>query len=102
MSRIMIQRKLEKLCDHVYFQPTSNTKLVYPCIVYNRSSNDNRYGNDGLYLRFKSYEATVISIDPDSEITDELERTFPYTSFTRQFITDNLRHDVLTIYDAQS
>lgn len=92
----------ETLCTvlgskHVYFQPPSSVKMVYPAIVYSRNKIENRHANDDIYSQSKSYTITVIDKDPDSEIVERVSM-LPYCSFDRHFTSDNLNHDVFTIY----
>ncbi len=92
----------ELLCEtlgsrHVYFQPPSSIKMVYPAIVYSRNRIEKRHANDAIYKRLNSYTVTVIDKDPDSEIVERVS-TLPYCSFDRHFTSDNLNHDTFTIY----
>lgn len=92
----------ETLCTvlgskHVYFQPPSSVKMVYPAIVYSRNKIENRHANDDIYSQSKSYTITVIDKDPDSEIVERVSM-LPYCSFDSHFTSDNLNHDVFTIY----
>ena len=82
---------------NVYFQPPESVKLDYPCIIYERSGIRNNSANNKLYLKHKSYTVTFISEDPDSEIPDKLLE-LPYCGFDRHFTSDNLNHDVFTLY----
>jgi len=44
------------------------------------------------------YEVTIIYKDPDNNLTDEILEHFMYSGFERHFTSDNLNHDVLSIY----
>ena len=92
----------EILCDvlgsrHVYFQPPNSVKMVYPAIVYSRNSIGNNFANDSVYKQFLGYTVTVIDEDPDSEIVERISK-LPMCRFDRNFVSDNLNHDVFTIY----
>lgn len=92
----------EILCDilgsrHVYFQPPSSVKMVYPAIVYSRNSISNDFANNLVYKQSLGYTVTVIDEDPDSEIVEKVSK-LPMCSFDRHFTSDNLNHDVFTIY----
>ena len=52
--------------NHVYFQPPETAKIIYPCIVYNLSSADQRYADNRLYKKRDRYEITIITKDADS------------------------------------
>lgn len=82
---------------NVYFQPPESVKLKYPCIVYERSDIFSYKADNKKYLINKRYTVTVIDEDPDSELPDKLMQ-LDYCSFNRHFVSDNLNHDVFTIY----
>ena len=82
----------------VYFQPPENLKLKYPCIVFDRTNALTMYADNNAYQTTKRYTVTLISKTADNEdILDKL-LVFPMSTYDRQFITDNLVHDVFSIY----
>lgn len=83
--------------SNVYFQPPSNLVMQYPCIVYARANEDQRYANGLPYSRQKQYSITVIDKDPDS-LTPDKVGGLPMSSFSRHFKADNLNHDVFNLY----
>ncbi len=83
--------------DHVYFQPPSNIRLKYPCIIYNKSYGDTKYADNNPYIFNIRYQITVIDRDPDSQIPG-LIAMLPMCSADRCYISDNLNHDVFNIY----
>lgn len=90
------------LCDilgtpYCYFQPDTNIKLRYPCIVYERSTGDTRFAGNAAYTFTKRYTVTVIDPDPDSLIPDKIA-ALPMCKFDRSYTADNLCHDVFNIY----
>lgn len=85
------------MAPHVYFQPTEKTKIEYPCIIYERASGLDIPADNIPYLIHKNYSVTVIDKNPDSEIPDQV-RMLPMCTFDRHFVTENLHHDVFTIY----
>lgn len=92
----------ELLCEtlgsrQVYFQPPESVKMKYPAIVYSRNRIDNEHADDGVYIQSPSYSVTVIDKNPDSEIVDNIS-LLPRCRFDRHYISDNLNHDVFTIY----
>lgn len=82
---------------NVYFQPPEKTKLQYPAIVYSRSRIANDHANDDVYKQSLSYELTVIDSNPDSDIVIKIS-LLPMCRHDRHFKSDNLNHDVFTIY----
>lgn len=85
------------LADHVYFQPPSNIKIKYPCIVYNKNYGDTKYADDNPYIYHVRYQITVIDKNPDSKIP-RLIAMMPMCSSDRCYVSDNLNHDVFNIY----
>lgn len=82
----------------VYFQPPENFKLSYPCIVFVRTNALINYADNESYQITKRYTVTLISKTADNEdILDKLLK-FPMATYDRQFINDNLVHDVFSIY----
>lgn len=99
--RETLQTLFEELLGsrNVYFQPPESVKLKYPCIVYERSDVRTSSANNHIYLNHKQYTVTYIDEDPDSEIPDKLLE-LPYCSLNPggHFTSDNLNHDVFTLY----
>lgn len=83
--------------SNVYYQPPESIKMNYPAIVYNRASIINTFADNSVYKRCKAYTVTVIDSNPDSLIVDSVSM-LPMCSFDRHFTSDNLNHDVFTIY----
>jgi hypothetical protein len=93
----------EELCTllgsrYVYYQPGTNTKMKYPCIVYRRGDIEPRYANDMTYVCRERYTLTVVSGDPDNEIADKLLSHFRLITYTNRYLSDNLYHDTLELY----
>lgn len=92
----------EELCKilgsrNVYFQPPSSVSMKYPAIVYERDNIRNSHADDNVYKQSLAYSVTVIDFDPDSEIVEKISK-LPKCSFSRHFTSDNLNHDVFTLY----
>lgn len=83
--------------EHIYYQPPENLKLEYPAIVYSKSRIDKRSANDSAYKLNTRYELIVIDKRPDNPVIEKL-LALPYCSYDRNYKSDNLNHDVLTIY----
>lgn len=97
--RLILQTKLEKLIGNknVYYDPPENLKMRYPAIRYSKSKISTRHADDKIYNKMVRYELIVISEEPDSDIINKILE-FPYSSFDRHYISNNLHHDVLTLY----
>lgn len=92
-----IYNTLEDASHHVYFQPPESIKLNYPCIIYERSRIDSRFANNRPYSIDGGYSITIIDRNPDSKIPNSVAN-LPMCRFDRSFSTDNLYHNVFTIY----
>ena len=97
--RLDLQRKLEELFEskEVYYKPPKNTMMSYPAIRYNLKDIDSKRADDLLYTKRNRYEVIVIDKKPDNPAVSKL-LDLPYCSYDRQYIADNLYHDVLTLY----
>lgn len=82
---------------NVYFQPPENLKMVYPCIVYNRSGIESEHAGNKPYRSTSQYLVTVIDKNPDSEIPDRVA-ALPMSTFVRHFSRDNLNHYIFSLY----
>lgn len=98
-KRVQLQALLELLIDsiNVYFQPPENVKLMYPCIVYSRSSVETKFANNNPYNHQTKYQVTVVDKDPDSKIPQKIAM-LPMCSFAQHFTSDGLNHDVYNLY----
>lgn len=104
---LQLQLLLESLTDQVenpsqrlqkvYFQPTSNVGLVYPCITYERSRATTKFAGNLPYIRVKRYTVTVIDPDVDSIIPD-LVGKLPMCTHSTFFVADQLNHDVFDLF----
>lgn len=97
-NRIDLDNALRDICEHVYFQPPTNIRMEYPCIVYNYARGRDYWADNAIYEAIACYEITVIDKDPDSKIATEIHNKLPYCSFDRVFRSDNLNHFTFTIY----
>lgn len=98
-SRLELQTLLEDILgsENVYYQPPESVKMRYPAIVYSRSNIENRHANNGVYASSNQYSVTVIDPNPDSETVVKMSH-LPLCRFDRHYTSDNLNHDVFTLY----
>ena len=103
--RLNLQSSLQALVgprtdgkQNVYYQPPESVKLNYPCIVYKRSRPNITYADNNAYSFTQCYEVTLISKDPDWVLPEEMVKQFVHCSIDRYFVSDNLYHNVLTLY----
>ena len=97
--RLELQTKLENILGsrNVYFQPPSNTKIEYPCIVYERDDIDQRFADNRTYINTVCYSLTLISRSQENNLVSKILE-LPYCSYDRFYTTDSLNHDVFTLY----
>lgn len=98
-SRTDLQTKLEALLGsrNVYYQAPESDKMEYPAIVYSKEDIKTTHANDSVYSKKNKYSLIVISKKPDNPVIDKLLE-LPYCSYDRSYKSDNLNHDVLTLY----
>lgn len=82
---------------NVYFQPPETVKLQYPCIIYNRTTNDTKFANSKPYSITRKYFVLAIDANPDSEIPDKIS-TLPKCKAGTFYTANNLNHYPFTIY----
>lgn len=98
-TRLDLQNKLEEILGsrNVYFQPPENLRIKYPCIVYERNNLEDSFADNIPYVTRVRYGITVIDRNPDSDIPLKVKR-LPTCVFERQFVSDNLYHNVFNLY----
>lgn len=98
-SRLELQTKLEMIlgCRNVYYQPPENIKMEYPAIRYSKNNIRSTRANDKVYTKKTQYTLVVIDRKPDNPVIDKLLE-LPYSSYDRNYKSDNLEHDVITLY----
>lgn len=98
-KRLELHEKLVEVLGsrNVYFQPPASIKMKYPAIVYERNDIINRHANNQVYNHRIAYTVTMIDTNPDSETVVKLSQ-LPMCSYDRHFESDNLNHDVFTLY----
>lgn len=95
--RLELHEILSNICERCEFSPPADIQLDYPCILYDRVNNVVDYADNKPYNMMTRYTITVIDPDPDSEIVPQIEQ-LPMCSYDRHFETNNLNHDIFTIY----
>ena len=95
--RSELQALLKEITPNVYFQPPNGLKIEYPCIIYARDNAEVSYADNVPYRHTKRYTVTVIDRNPDSHIPDKVAE-LPLSSYNRFFTSDDLNHDVYTLY----
>ena len=96
-TRLTLQQFLKTKTAKVYFQPDTNVKLTYPCIVYSRTRIDGAFANDNVYKLDHGYQLVYITTNPDDPLIDELAM-IPTCRFQREYVSDGLYHEAYIIY----
>lgn len=96
-KRLDLHQLLKTFTPNVYFQPPTNVKLEYPCIIYKRDFANTKFADNNPYDHMLRYAITIIDRDPDSLIPAKVA-AMPMSIFNRFFTVDNLNHDVYNVY----
>lgn len=83
--------------DNVYYRPPENLKMNYPCIRYKREKITSNHADNINYRNANRYSLIVIDKKPDNPVIEKL-LTLPMSSYDRHYESDNLNHDVITLY----
>ena len=98
--RLQLQAELEDLLGskEVYFQPPESKKLVYPCIIYNKTNIASNKADNKNYTNTDRYDVMFLGRDPDTDMPNKILEHFEYCNFSRRYVSDNIYHDVLSLY----
>ena len=100
-DRLDLHNELVELLgsNHVYFQPPESIRMVYPCIVYERSGVDSEHADDSRYVNMMRYDIQFITKEPDTnDFIIKMLNAFKYCSYNRHYVYDNLNHEAFTVY----
>ena len=97
-SRISLSDILKRYTEHVYFQPPTGTKIVYPCIIYKLENMNVKFADNGPYQLFDEYSILYITRDPEDMRIHDLA-LLPLCRLNRTYTEDNLYHYRYTIYN---
>jgi hypothetical protein len=97
-SRLELHDELLTFLPNVYFQPPANIKMLYPCIIYNKTGKNRHFADDVIYLSQQGYDITVIDANPDRPVADNIEKHFQYSDINQYYTADNLNHTKLSLY----
>lgn len=96
-----LQAMLQELMGEsvkVWYQPPENLKLKYPCVIFELSNAVSNYADNNPYLVNKRYTVTLITKTADNHDLLDKILGLPLCTFDREFINENLVHDVFTLY----
>lgn len=97
--RPKLQSLLEGLLGsrNVYYDPPSNLDMEYDAIKYSKNPNKGIFADNVIYSAKDRYELVVIARKSDHPVIKKLLE-LPYCSHDRHYKSDNLAHDVFTLY----
>lgn len=98
-DRLDLHSKLEEIFspNKIYYQPPEDLKMEYPAIRYSLNKIKSIYANNAKYSNKDCYEIIVIDRLPDNKAIRKILE-LPYSNYERHYISNNLNHDVLTLY----
>ena len=96
-NRIEFNTFLKTICPNVYFQKPTNITMKYPAIVYSIKDIEKIKANNKSYKTNHKYEVTVLDMNPDTTIVDELMK-LDYCEFDRHFVYDGINNFSFIIY----
>lgn len=99
-NRLDLDTKFREILGsgNVYYNPPASVQMHYDAIRYSLKKIENKFANNSVYQQNNCYEVTVIYRDPDSDLPRKILQ-LPMCSHDRQYVSDNLYHDVFTIYN---
>ncbi len=97
--RIELQKLLENLLQskNVYFQRPQNTKMNYPCILFERATGETAFADNDPYRFNERYRVIVIDRDPDNPVIEKVA-SLRTAIYDRHYNADGLNHDVFLLY----
>lgn len=106
MNRALLSEILHEFSNNVYFQPSTNTSLTYPCIVYSLTNLNVKHADNSNYMMKREYEVVYISkkpdpVGPDGEtgmIESIMSRFGKEIRYVRRIVNENLYNDVFNLY----
>lgn len=99
MGRLLLQKALEDILEstNVYYQPPSNLRIKYPCIIYSKSKIHTIRADNRFYGRANEYTLTYVSKTVDDDVILKILE-LEMCTHDRRYTSDNLYHDVFTVY----
>ena len=76
---------------NVYYQPPSNFRMKYPCIVYSPQAATLWHADNNPYTIHDRYRVVVIDQDPDSILPKKIAE-LPGARAAQPYTSDNLHH----------
>ena len=101
-SRDQLQSELEDILGspNVYFQPPESKKILYPCIIYRFDAIASKKAENYLYKTDNRYTIIYITkkVPLSTDIPKKILKRFPMCQYGQHYVSDNLHHDIFTLY----
>lgn len=82
---------------NAYYQPPPNLQIKYSCIVYRKNKIHAKRADNIGYHYADEYILTYISRTVDDAVIQKI-LALPMCTHDRRYTSDNLYHDVFTLY----
>lgn len=99
MGRLILQKILEDILgsSNVYYQPPSNLRIEYPCVIYRKNKIRTVKADNIGYNHADEYILTYVSKTVDDDTVYKIIN-LPMCTHDRRYTSDNLYHDVFTLH----
>lgn len=97
LKEILSEHNVDIGEGHLYYQSPGAHAMVYPALVYKRTSIETRNADNLAYLRYTYYQLTWISRSPDDPMIDILLDSFESISYVNEFTSQGLYHTVFRL-----
>jgi hypothetical protein len=83
----------------IYFRPSGNIHLAYPCILYEPKTIQSSYSNNKMYSAYEQFQVMILSNLPGN-IQKRRIYDIPgvIVSSTNFYVSDDIAHDIFNIY----
>lgn len=72
--------------------------MQYPCIVYGVDRTNVLRADNKAFIKTRAYQVISITKNPDTDIIEDMLEFFDHCYYERRYKSENLIHDVFTIY----
>lgn len=72
--------------------------MKYPCIIYSVDRIKTMRADNKAYINKRAYQVISITLNPDTDILEDMLDSFDHCYYERRYKSDNLIHDVFTVY----
>lgn len=84
--------------SNVYFQPPTNIKLKYPCMVYKFVTPKVDRAGNMPYIVTGHWEVHHMYKDPDNSLVEKMLFASPFVAHDNNIVSEGVYNDYYTIY----